>query len=215
MAVGVAITRHDADADALRRRARLCRNVARARRLSAIALVMEAHRHAHHIHVGDVSHGIIRGMERAIAGSGALGSVPTFNLSEDEFSEPTHAEFTRKASEIGGDRRFRVFRTPWFADWMRDFPRFGTLPLRNPGRRMRFPNDRSHAAGFRLRFGMAQAHAPALERIQSEKEHAFARRSVADRHDRGVWTGPGRPRGRIREGLLAHASVGHRRLGHR
>ena len=43
MAVGIAITRKDESAGALRRMARLCRNVAQARRLLAIALVMDGH----------------------------------------------------------------------------------------------------------------------------------------------------------------------------
>ena len=43
MAVGIAITRHEESAEALRRLARLCRNVAQARRLLAIALVMDGH----------------------------------------------------------------------------------------------------------------------------------------------------------------------------
>ena len=43
MAVGIAITRHEESAEALRRMARLCRNVAQARRLLSIALVMDGH----------------------------------------------------------------------------------------------------------------------------------------------------------------------------
>ena len=43
MAVGIAITRKDESAEELRRMARLCRNVAQARRLLAIALVTDGH----------------------------------------------------------------------------------------------------------------------------------------------------------------------------
>ena len=59
------------------------------------------------------------------------------------------------------------------ADWIRDFLRFRTFPLRNPLWRMRFPNDRLRAAGYRLRFGMAHAHAVALQTIQNEANHAL------------------------------------------
>ena len=96
----------------------------------------------------DVSDAIIWSMERALAGAGAPGSIETFNLSEDEFPEPTQADFMRKALAVSGDPRFRVVRVPWLADWMRDFLRFRTFPLRNPLWRMRFPNDRLRAAGY-------------------------------------------------------------------
>ena len=43
MAIGIAITRTAESADDLRRLARLCRNVAQARRLLAMALVMDGH----------------------------------------------------------------------------------------------------------------------------------------------------------------------------
>ena len=43
MAIGIAITRKDESADDLRRLARLCRNVAQARHLLAMALVVDGH----------------------------------------------------------------------------------------------------------------------------------------------------------------------------
>lgn len=43
MAIGIKITRAEESAEALRRMARLCRNVAQARRLLAIASVMDGH----------------------------------------------------------------------------------------------------------------------------------------------------------------------------
>jgi choline dehydrogenase-like flavoprotein/nucleoside-diphosphate-sugar epimerase len=135
---------------------------------SRVKRALAAHRHAHHIYAHDVSDAIIWSMERAIAGAAAPGSIETFNLSEDEFPEPTHADFMRKAFVVSGDPRFRIVRVPWMADWMHDFLRFRTLPLRNPLWRMRFPNDRLRAAGYRLRFGMAHAHAVALETIRNE-----------------------------------------------
>ncbi len=127
-----------------------------------------AHRHAHHIYVRDVSDAIIWAMERVLAGAGAPGSVEVYNLAEDEASEPTHAEFLRKAYAASGDRRFRVPTIPWVVDWMRDFLRFRRFPLRNPLWRMRFPNDRLRAAGYRFRFGMAHANARALEALRNE-----------------------------------------------
>jgi choline dehydrogenase-like flavoprotein/nucleoside-diphosphate-sugar epimerase len=144
------------------------------RNWSLVKRTLAAHRHAHHIYVRDVSDAIIWSMERAIAGAAAPGSIETFNLSEDEFPEPTHADFMRKAFAVSGDRRFRTVRVQWVADWLRDFLRFRTFPLRNPLWRMRFPNDRLRAAGYRLRFGMAHAHSVALETLRNEAKHTVA-----------------------------------------
>lgn len=130
--------------------------------------ILTAHRHAHYIYVRDVSDALIWSMERAITGAGAAGGVEIFNLSEDEFQKPTHADFLRQAFAASGDTRFRVVRMPWLGDWLHDFLRFRTLPLRNPLWRMRFPNDRLRAAGYRIRFGMAQAQAIALEMLRKE-----------------------------------------------
>jgi hypothetical protein len=121
--------------------------------------------------VRDVSDAIIWSMERAVAGAGSPGSVEIFNLSEDEFPEPTHAEFMRKAFAWTGDPRFKNVKLPWFGDWLHDFLRFGTIPLRNPLWRMRFPNDRLTAAGYRFRFGMAKAQAIALEEIRNQAKY--------------------------------------------
>ncbi len=129
---------------------------------------LTAHRHAHYIYVRDVSDAMIWSMERAIAGEGAPGSVEIFNLSEDEFPNPTHADFLREAFAVSKDARFRVVTMPWIGDWLHDFLRFRTLPLRNPLWRMRFPNDRLRAAGYRLRYGMAQANAVALETLRKQ-----------------------------------------------
>lgn len=136
------------------------------REWSRVKRALTAHRHAHHVYVGDVSDAIIWAMERSLAGAGAPGSVETFNLSEDEFDQPTHADFLRKAYAASGDRRFRVPTVPWIADWLRDFLRFRRSPLRHPGWRMRFPNRRLRAAGYRFRFGMAYAHAAALAALR-------------------------------------------------
>jgi nucleoside-diphosphate-sugar epimerase len=133
---------------------------------SYIKRALTAHRHAHYIYVRDVSDALIWSMKRAIAGAGAPGSVEVFNLSDDECPEPTHADFLRKAFAATGDPRFRVLKAPWLGDWLHDFLRFRTLPVRNPLWRMRFPSDRLRAAGYRIRFGMAHANAIALEALQ-------------------------------------------------
>jgi nucleoside-diphosphate-sugar epimerase len=144
---------------------------------SLVKRTLAAHRHAHHIYVRDVTDAIIWSIERAITGVWALGSGETFNHSEDEFPEPTHANFMRKAFAAGGDKRFCVIRVPWIADWMYDLLRFRTLPLRNPLWRMRFPNDRLRATGYRHRFGMAEAHARAPEALQKESQKLPQRES--------------------------------------
>jgi hypothetical protein len=56
--------------------------------------------------------------------------------------------FMRKAFAASGDRRYRVLPMPSYGDWLHDFLRFRTLPLRNPLWRMRFPNDKLRAAGL-------------------------------------------------------------------
>jgi nucleoside-diphosphate-sugar epimerase len=128
--------------------------------------ILTAHRHAHYIYVRDVSDALLWAMERGLGESWSPGTVEIFNLSEDEFPEPTHADFLRKAYAASGDARFNVMEVPWIGDWMHDFLRFRTLPLRNPFWRMYFPNDRIKAAGYRIRYGMAQAQALALERLR-------------------------------------------------
>ncbi len=140
------------------------------REWSRVKRHLTAHRHAHHVFDGDVSDAIIWFMQCALDGKGEPGSIATYNLSEDEFPEPTHADFMRKAFAVNGDRRFRVLRVPPIVDWMRDFLRFRTLPLRHPGWSMRFPNDRLRAAGYRPRFGLARAYELALQKLRDEAE---------------------------------------------
>lgn len=133
-----------------------------------IKRALASHRHAHHIYVRDVSDALIWAMEQGLTGRWQRGSVHTFNLSEDEFPEPTHADFLRKASQASADPRYKVITVPGIADWAHDFARFRTLPLRNPLWRMRFPSDKLRSSGYRHRFGMATAHALALERLRAE-----------------------------------------------
>jgi nucleoside-diphosphate-sugar epimerase len=138
---------------------------------------LAAHRHAHHIYVHDVSDAIIWSVARIMDGDGMADTVEIFNLSEDEFQQPTHADFMRKAFAATGDKRFKVPVAPWFMDWMHDFLRFRALPLRNPLWRMRFQNDRILSAGYRFRHGMAKAHVEALDHLEAESNSAGGRQS--------------------------------------
>jgi nucleoside-diphosphate-sugar epimerase len=129
---------------------------------------LAAHRHAHHIYVRDVSDAMIWFMERGMNGIGKPGDIEVFNVSEDEFTEPRHIDFMRKAFAASGDPRFRVFQAPSLADWLHDFLRFRTLPLRNPLWRMRFSNSRLKATGYRFPFGMEKAETAALATLREE-----------------------------------------------
>ena len=149
------------------------------REWTRVKRTLAAHRHAHHVYVGDVADAIIWSMERALAGTGAPGSIETFNLSEEDVPDPTHAAFLRKAYAVSGDPRFKVPPVPWPADWLRDFMRFRTLPLRNPGWRMRFPGDALAAAGYRHRYGMARAYALALDAIREDARQGRAATGAA------------------------------------
>ena len=126
-----------------------------------------AHRHAHHVYVWDVSDALIWAMERALKGRSAPGSIETYNLSEDDFPEPTNADFLRKARAVSTDPLFRVLPVPGLFDWAHDAIRFHTLPLRRPLWMMRFPADRLQAAGWRPRFGLGYAYAQALDQIRT------------------------------------------------
>ncbi|QGY04692.1 NAD-dependent epimerase/dehydratase family protein [Methylobacterium mesophilicum SR1.6/6] len=130
--------------------------------------VIAAHRHAHHVYVGDVSDAILWAMERGLSGVGPAGSFETFNVGEDHFATPTHADFMLKAYDATGDLRFKVPPVPPAVDWVRDFARFRRLPLRNPLWRMRFPANKIAAAGWSPPFGMAWAHAEALRLLRVE-----------------------------------------------
>lgn len=134
---------------------------------SLIKRLLAAHRHAHHIYVRDVSDALIWSLERARRGVSEPGSVELYNLAEDEYRDATHAAFLAHAWAASGDRRFRIPRVPGVADWLHDALRFHSLPLRNPLWRMRFPSERLRQAGYRPRFGLARAHALALESLRS------------------------------------------------
>lgn len=130
--------------------------------------MVAAHRHAHHIYVHDVSDALIWFMERGLRGLGKPGSIEVYNLSEDEIDAPRHIDFMRRAFAVSGDSRFRVIELPWIADWLHDFLRFRTLPLRNPLWRMRFSNRRLKATGYQFPFGMAKAEQMALAQLRRE-----------------------------------------------
>ena len=130
--------------------------------------MLAAHRHAHHVYVRDVSDAIIWSMDRALAGTGMLGSIEVFNLSEDDYPEPTYGSFMRKAYTETRDPRFNVVTAPTLADWSQHVLKFRMLPVRNPLWGMRFPNDRLRNAGYRFRFGLSHLEKLALERLSSE-----------------------------------------------
>jgi nucleoside-diphosphate-sugar epimerase len=134
----------------------------------AVKRNLAAHRHAHHVYVRDVADALCWAVVRGLADTIASGSVETYNLGEDEFTEPTYADFMRKAYAVSGDVRFRAVTVPGLADWLRDALKFHSFPLRHPLWRMRFPSGRLHAAGWRPPFGMAGVHDAALRRIEAE-----------------------------------------------
>ncbi|MDQ3716146.1 MAG: NAD-dependent epimerase/dehydratase family protein [Actinomycetota bacterium] len=132
--------------------------------------ILVAHRHAHQIYVRDVSDAVIWAMERALDGVGEPGSVETFNLSEDECTQPRYADFFRAALRSTGDARFRVRPAPGVVDWIVTAVRFRSFSLRNPLWRMRFPSDRLRRAGWSPPFGMAYARAMAIAEVRGEAE---------------------------------------------
>jgi nucleoside-diphosphate-sugar epimerase len=149
----------------------------------------KAHRHAHHVFVKDVSEAFIWSMERACS-AGVPGRVETFNISEDDTPNATYGAFLRRAYAATGDPRFRVPKIPGIADWLHDFFRFRTLPLRNPLWRMRFPADRLRAAGFEVRYGMEHAYCSGVASLRSlmstgpsatEYDHGGLRDGTAER----------------------------------
>lgn len=135
------------------------------REWSLVKRMLASHRHAHHIYVWDVSDALIWSVEQGLASRGKPGDVEIFNLVEDDRLEPRHIDFMRKAFRASGDPRYRVLSAPPAVDWLHDFLRFRTLPLRNPLWRMRFSGRRLRDAGYQLKFGMAQAEELALSRL--------------------------------------------------
>ncbi|WP_105431317.1 NAD(P)-dependent oxidoreductase [Neorhizobium sp. T6_25] len=131
-----------------------------------IKRLLGAHRHAHHVYVRDVSDAMIWLIVRGLAGHGLPGQVEVYNLAEDDCPDPRHIDFMRKAFATSHDRRYRSLPIPAVADWLHDFLRFRTLPLRNPLWRMRFSNQRLKEAGYRFRYGMADAQRLALSTLR-------------------------------------------------
>ncbi|CAN7695346.1 NAD-dependent epimerase/dehydratase family protein [Neorhizobium sp. LjRoot104] len=141
-----------------------------------IKRLLAAHRHAHHIYVGDVSDAMIWFIERGLAGCGLPGDVEVYNLAEDDCPDPRHIDFMRKAYSVSRDRRYKSMPIPAIADWLHDFLRFRTLPVRNPLWRMRFSNQRLKEAGYRFRYGMADAQRLALSTLEKRAEIREAER---------------------------------------
>ncbi|MFS2155232.1 NAD-dependent epimerase/dehydratase family protein [Rhizobium sp. Rhizsp42] len=145
---------------------------------SLVKRMLASHRHAHHIYVWDVSDALIWAVEQALAGRGKPGDVEIFNLAEDDRPQPRHIDFMRKAFRASGDPHYRVVSAPSAVDWLHDFLRFRTLPLRNPLWRMRFSSRRLRDAGYRLKFGMAQAEELALSRLADQAKAGAQTKAV-------------------------------------
>ena len=75
MAIGIAITRKDESAEALRQMARLCRNVAQARRLLALALVMDGHSRTDAARAGGMDRQTLRDWVHRFNAEGPAGLV--------------------------------------------------------------------------------------------------------------------------------------------
>lgn len=126
-----------------------------------------AHRHAHHVYVGDVADAFRWAVARGLAGIVPPGSIEVFNLGDEDCEAPTHADFLKRAHAVSKDNRFRTRQLPFIVDWARDFARFRSFPLRNPLWRMRFAGDRLRDAGWRPAVGMSKVQAEALSRLSS------------------------------------------------
>lgn len=134
--------------------------------------LLAAHRHAHHVFVRDVSDALIWFVEQELAGTGWGSQVEIYNIAEDDCPDPRHRDFMRKAFSVSHDRRYKSLPVPGFADWLHDFLRFRTLPLRNPLWRMRFSNQRLKMAGYRFRYGMVNAQRLALAALRADAERS-------------------------------------------
>ena len=143
-------------------------NIINIREWSLVKRALAGHRHAHHIFVNDLSDVILWSLQRGLDEPSRRGDVDTFIVAEDDYSGPRHGDFMRKAAAVSRDPRFRVATVPGFADWLHDFLRFRSLPLRNPLWKMRFSSEKLEKAGYRPRFGLAHAERLALAQLMLE-----------------------------------------------
>ncbi|TCV68573.1 NAD-dependent epimerase/dehydratase family protein [Neorhizobium sp. S3-V5DH] len=139
---------------------------------NVIKRLLASHRHSHHLYVEDLSDALIWFMERGLAGVGNPGSVDVYNFAEDGRPDPRHIDFMRKAFAATGDRRYWTVNVPGIVDWLHDFLRFRTLPLRNPLWRMRFSTARLEATGYRFRSGMDKAEELALAMLAKQSHES-------------------------------------------
>lgn len=130
--------------------------------------VLGSHRHSHHVFDLDVSDTMIWFMKQGLAGKSAPGQVEVFNISEDERPNARHVDFMKRAYRVSNDRRYLPISAPAVFDWLHDFLRFRSLPLRNPLWRMRFSNQKLMDTGYRFRYGMAHAEDCALDILRKE-----------------------------------------------
>ncbi len=129
--------------------------------------LLTAHRHAHHVYVGDVSDALIWLMQRGLEGFWPPGRAAVFNVAEDDREGPRYIDFMRKALAVSGDVRFRAIAVPSIADRTLEALRFRSMSLRYPLWRMRFSSKRLEAAGYRFPYGMAEAERLALASLTS------------------------------------------------
>jgi nucleoside-diphosphate-sugar epimerase len=144
------------------------------REWNAVKRILGSHRHAHHVYDRDVSDAMIWFMQRGLKGDRSPGDVEVFNICEDDRPRPRHVDFMKRAYKASGDRRYLPVSAPAIFDWLHDFLRFRSLPLRNPLWRMRFSNRKLMETGYRFRYGMAHAEDQALDLLkQSRLQHGL------------------------------------------
>jgi nucleoside-diphosphate-sugar epimerase len=151
------------------------------REWSAAKRFLGSHRHAHHIYDRDVSDAMIWFMQRGLKGDFPPGKVEIFNLSEDGRPKPRHIDFMKRAYLASGDRRYLPVSAPAVFDWLHDVLRFRSLPLRNPLWRMRFSSEKLMEAGYRFRYGMANAENQALAILKESGDMRALPHSTSER----------------------------------
>ena len=133
--------------------------------LSHIRKSLTARRHAHYIYIKDVAHAIVGLVERGLVRNGSRAGVSTYNVAEDEFPEYSYEAILRKLRVSTGHRKFDVLPAPVIADWLVNFARFRTLPVRFTFGQMLFATDKLKNEGFRPRFGLQQLYRQVISQI--------------------------------------------------
>lgn len=144
-----------------------------------------AHRHAHHVYVGDVADAIAWSVARGLAGVAAPGAVDVFDLHDDDAPGPRNADLLRDAYAASGDRRFRFLPIPGIVDRLDTAIRYRSR--RHSFGRVRFRSNKLRDAGWRPPWGMEHARAEALDRLRAERS---AREGSADQPARPATAPP-------------------------